>query len=51
MPEFKRYEIKGKKVLFREMRHCIHSNKVKEKQGNRHTEHEILTALHLFIFV
>ena len=35
MPETKRYEIKGKHVLFREMRHCIHSDKVKKKQGNR----------------
>ncbi|CAB5394994.1 unnamed protein product [Rhizophagus irregularis] len=35
MPESRRYEIKGKKVLFREKRHCIHSKLVKEKQGNR----------------
>ncbi|GET50230.1 hypothetical protein GLOIN_2v1764523 [Rhizophagus irregularis DAOM 181602=DAOM 197198] len=35
MPEFRHYEIKGKKVLFREKRHCIHSKLVKEKQGNR----------------
>jgi len=35
MPETKRYEIKGKHVLFQEMRHCIHSDMVKKKQGNR----------------
>lgn len=35
MPETKRYEIKGKRVLFRELRHCVHSNLVKTKQGNR----------------
>ena len=34
MPETRRYNIKGKQVLFRELRHCIHSNIVKEKQGN-----------------
>lgn len=34
MPETRRYQIKGKLVLFRELRHCIHSNIVKEKQGN-----------------
>lgn len=38
MPETKRYEIKRKHVLFREMRHCIHSDKVKKKQGNRETK-------------
>ncbi|PKC02582.1 hypothetical protein RhiirA5_380859 [Rhizophagus irregularis] len=30
MPETKRYEFKGKHILFREMRHCIHSDKVKK---------------------
>ena len=35
MPESKRYEIKEKQVIFREKRHCIHSDKVKKKQGNR----------------
>ncbi|RGB31967.1 hypothetical protein C1646_763435 [Rhizophagus diaphanus] len=35
MPESRHYEIKGKKVLFREKRHCIHSKLVKKKQGNR----------------
>ena len=39
MPETKRYEIKGKHVLFREMRHCIHSDMVKKKQGNWETKH------------
>ena len=34
MPETKRYDIKGKHVIFCEMRHCIHSNTVKKKQGN-----------------
>ncbi|CAG8751192.1 24792_t:CDS:2 [Dentiscutata erythropus] len=34
MPETKRFEIKGKCILFREQRYCIHSNKVKEKQGH-----------------
>ena len=38
MPETKRYETKGKHVLFRELRHCIHSDKVKKKQGNRKTK-------------
>ena len=38
MPESKHYEIKGKKVLFWEMHHCVHSNKVKEKQGNQVTK-------------
>ncbi|CAB4429129.1 unnamed protein product [Rhizophagus irregularis] len=32
MPETKRYEFKGKHVLFREMRHCIHSDKVKKNK-------------------
>ncbi|CAG8763923.1 5969_t:CDS:1, partial [Acaulospora morrowiae] len=39
MPQTKGYTIKGKKVLFREKRHCIHSNEVKKKQGNRETKH------------
>ncbi|CAG8773372.1 37186_t:CDS:2 [Gigaspora margarita] len=34
MPETKRFEIKEKRILFKELRHCIHSNKVKEKQGH-----------------
>jgi len=38
MPETKRYDIKGKHVIFREMRHCTHSNTVKKKQGNRETQ-------------
>ncbi len=39
MPQTKGYEIKGKRVLFREMRHCIHSNNVKKKQGDHETKH------------
>ena len=31
MPETKRYEIKGKCILFRDLRHCIYSNIVKTK--------------------
>ena len=31
MPQTRGYEIKGKQVLFRETRHCIHSNEVKKK--------------------
>lgn len=38
MPETKRYEIKEKRVLFREKRHCLHSEMVKKKQGNRETK-------------
>ncbi|PKY53879.1 hypothetical protein RhiirA4_426357 [Rhizophagus irregularis] len=38
MPQSKGYGVKGNQVLFREKRHCIHSNKVKEKQGNRETK-------------
>ncbi|CAG8821041.1 30759_t:CDS:1, partial [Gigaspora margarita] len=34
MPEIKGFEIKKKQLLFRELCHCIHSNKVKEKQGH-----------------
>ena len=32
MPETKGFKITGKRVLFRELCHCIHSNKVKKKQ-------------------
>ncbi|CAG8813341.1 32376_t:CDS:2, partial [Gigaspora margarita] len=35
MPETKGFEIKGKRVLFRELRHCIHSDHVRKKQGHR----------------
>ena len=38
MSQFKGYEVKGNQVLFREKCHCIHSNKVKEKQGNCETK-------------
>lgn len=34
MPETKGFQIQGKKVIFRELRHCMHSNKVRQKQGN-----------------
>ena len=33
MLETKHYDIKEKQVLFRKIRHCIHSNTVKKKQG------------------
>jgi hypothetical protein len=39
MSQTKGYGVTGKRVLFREMRHCIHSSKVKDKQGNRETKH------------
>jgi len=32
MAETKKFEIKGNKMLFRKLLHCIHSNKVKKKQ-------------------
>ena len=35
MAETKGFGVKGKKVLFRKLLHCIHSNQVKKKQGNR----------------
>src|SRR6266542_2989733 len=38
MPQTKSFGIKEKHVLFREMRYCIHSNKVKQKQGNHETK-------------
>ena len=31
MPESRKYKITGNRVLFREMRHCIHSSEVKKK--------------------
>src|SRR5207249_2168270 len=37
-PETRHYEIKGKKVIFQEKRHCIHSHEVKKKQGNHETK-------------
>jgi hypothetical protein len=39
MPETRGFEIKKNRVLFRELRHCIHSNQVKKKQGDRVTKH------------
>ena len=38
MTETKGFEIKGNRVIFRELRHCIHSNQVKKKQGYRETK-------------
>ncbi|CAG8836584.1 28514_t:CDS:2, partial [Gigaspora margarita] len=35
MPQTKGFTIKGKHVIFREKRHCLHSNEVKKKQGGR----------------
>ena len=40
MAETKGFKINGNKVLFRKLRHCIHSNQVKKKQGNRVTKHQ-----------
>ncbi|CAG8842499.1 44512_t:CDS:2, partial [Gigaspora margarita] len=42
MPQSKGYNIQGKKVIFREIWHCIYSNMVRQKQGNPH-----LQTLHL----
>src|SRR5438034_2783137 len=39
MPQTRGFVITGNRVLFREMRHCIHSSEVKKKQGNRGTKH------------
>ncbi|CAB5356251.1 unnamed protein product [Rhizophagus irregularis] len=40
IPETKRYEIKEKYVLFRETRHCIHSDTVKKKQGSQEVKRQ-----------
>ena len=34
LPQTKGYEIKGKRVIFRQLWHCIHSQKVRKKQGD-----------------
>ncbi|CAG8847328.1 34602_t:CDS:1, partial [Racocetra persica] len=34
MPQTKGYQLKEQKVFFRQLRHCIHSNIVRQKQGN-----------------
>ncbi|CAG8703110.1 40136_t:CDS:2 [Gigaspora margarita] len=34
IPETKGFQIQGRKVIFRELYHCMHSNKVRQKQGN-----------------
>ena len=38
MPETRGFKITENRVLFRELRHCIHSHQVKKKQGNRITK-------------
>ena len=38
MPESRKYTITGNRVIFREQRHCIHSDVVKKKQGQRETK-------------
>lgn len=38
MTQTKGFVITGNRVLFRELRHCIHSDKVKKKQGNHITK-------------
>ena len=35
MAQTRGFNVKGNRVIFRELRHCIHSNIVKKKQGNR----------------
>jgi hypothetical protein len=37
MPQTRGYDIKGNRVLFREIRHCLHSHEVKKKQGRNTT--------------
>ena len=40
MPKTRGFKITGNRVLFRELRHCIHSHQVKKKQGKNHlTKH------------
>ncbi|CAG8727706.1 16494_t:CDS:2, partial [Gigaspora margarita] len=34
MPQTRCYQIQGKKVIFRQLRHCIHSDIVRQKQEN-----------------
>ncbi|CAG8836151.1 46308_t:CDS:2, partial [Gigaspora margarita] len=34
MPQTRCYQIQEKKVIFRQLRHCIHSDIVRQKQGN-----------------
>ncbi|CAG8853654.1 17861_t:CDS:1, partial [Gigaspora margarita] len=33
MPQTKSYQIKGQRIIFRQLQHCIHSNIVRQKQG------------------
>ncbi|CAG8805163.1 37855_t:CDS:2, partial [Gigaspora margarita] len=44
MPKMKGFEIKGKRLLFRELQHCIHSNKVKEKQGYQFMHNHVINS-------
>ncbi|CAG8648468.1 3922_t:CDS:2, partial [Dentiscutata erythropus] len=56
MPETKKFEIKEKRILFQELRHCIHSDQVKKKQSHREVKYpysswarniNCTTAIHL----
>ncbi len=38
MPETRRYKITGRRVIFCETCHCVHSNTIKKKQRNRETK-------------
>ncbi|PKY62829.1 hypothetical protein RhiirA4_490060 [Rhizophagus irregularis] len=35
MAQTRSFNVKGNRVIYRELYHCIHSNEVKKKQGNR----------------
>ena len=39
MPKSRGYKITGNRVLFWELRHCIHSHEVKKKQGSHITKY------------
>ena len=52
MPQTRGFKITGNRVLFRELRHCIHSHQVKKKQGNRikkrqYSPRERTTSIHI----
>ncbi|CAB5380476.1 unnamed protein product [Rhizophagus irregularis] len=38
MAQTRGFNVKGNRVIYRELYHCIHSNEVKKKQGNRETK-------------
>ncbi|PKC01651.1 hypothetical protein RhiirA5_456016 [Rhizophagus irregularis] len=38
MAQTRGFNVKGNRVIYRELYHCIHSNEVKRKQGNRETK-------------